>query len=281
MRCDAIGEAPHPRARSIARAAMLAAEATLAMRSTSPPRAPPRRAGAARSAPASTLSNRRSARVVVAARRGATHATRGVSLSDIDYASASTHVAHARAIAQTAELEGGIQAFYLGTLLAILGGAGFIVVRQVLIRRELDDQAKKMGERIRAGNASAEDYFEMGSILLRKKVFTQAVRNLQAAEENWDGDEQDLALVHNALGFGYSNTDKIDDAIVEFKKSVALQPGYVTAWNNLGEAYEKKKELKEAIKCYEESLVLSPNNPTASERLEEITLRLRRRGQLD
>ena len=154
-------------------------------------------------------------------------------------------------------------------------------MRQVLIRRELDDQAKKMGERIRAGNASAEDYFEMGSILLRKKVFTQAVRNLQAAEANWDGDEQDLALVHNALGFGYSNTDKIDDAIVEYKKSVALQPGYVTAWNNLGEAYEKKKELKEAIKCYEESLVLAPNNPTATERLEEIKMRLRRRGQLE
>ena len=179
------------------------------------------------------------------------------------------------------ELEGNIQAFYLGTLLAILGGAGFIVVRQVLIRRELDDQAKRMGERIRAGNASAEDYFEMGSILLRKKVFTQAVRNLQAAAENWDGDEQDLALVHNALGFGYSNTDKIDAAIDEYKKSVALQPGYVTAWNNLGEAYEKKKEMKEAIRCYEESLELSPNNPTATERLEEIKMRLRRRGQLD
>jgi Putative Zn-dependent protease, contains TPR repeats len=184
-------------------------------------------------------------------------------------------------IGDVAELEGGIQAFYLGMLLTILGGAGFIVVRQVLIRRELDDQAKKMGERIRAGNASAEDYFEMGSILLRKKVFTQAVRNLQAAEANWDGDKQDLALVHNALGFGYSNTDKIDDAIVEYKKSVALQPGYVTAWNNLGEAYEKKKELKEAIKCYEESLVLAPNNPTATERLEEIKMRLRRRGQLE
>lgn len=179
------------------------------------------------------------------------------------------------------ELEGNIQAFYLGTLLTILGGAGFIVVRQVLIRRELDDQAKRMGERIRAGNASAEDYFEMGSILLRKKVFTQAVRNLQAAAENWDGDEQDLALVHNALGFGYSNTDKIDAAIDEYKKSVALQPGYVTAWNNLGEAYEKKKEMKEAIRCYEESLELSPNNPTATERLEEIKMRLRRRGQLD
>jgi len=183
-------------------------------------------------------------------------------------------------VGEIGELESGIQTFYLGMLLAILGGSAFIVVRQVLIRRELDDQAKRMGERIRAGNASAEDYFEMGSILLRKKVFTQAVRNLQAAAANWDGDEQDLALVHNALGFGYSNTDKIDDAIVEFKKSVALQPGYVTAWNNLGEAYEKKKELKEAIKCYEESLVLSPNNPTATERLDEIKMRLRRRGEL-
>lgn len=197
--------------------------------------------------------------------------------------SASTNAAYldANVVAQVAELESGIQSFYLGTLLTILGGAGFIVVRQVLIRRELDDQAKKMGERIRAGNASAEDYFEMGSILLRKKVFTQAVRNLQMAATNWDGDEQDLALVHNALGFGYSNTDKLDLAVAEFKKSVALQPGYVTAWNNLGEAYEKKKEMKDAIACYEESLVLSPNNPVATERLEEIKMRMKRRGQLD
>jgi len=189
--------------------------------------------------------------------------------------------AEANAIAQVAELEGGIQSLYLGALLTILGGAAFIVVRQVLIRRELDDQAKKMGERIRAGNASAEDYFEMGSILLRKKVFTQAVKNLQMAATNWDGDAQDLALVHNALGFGYSNTDKLDLAVAEFKKSVALQPGYVTAWNNLGEAHEKRKEMKEAIACYEESLVLSPNNPTATERLEEIKMRMKRRGQLD
>ena len=75
-------------------------------------------------------------------------------------------------------------------------------------------------------------------------MFTQAVRNLQAAEENWDGDEQDLSLVHNALGFGYSNTDKIDDAIVEFKKSVALQPGYVTAWNNLGERTRRRRSSR-------------------------------------
>ena len=138
-------------------------------------------------------------------------------------------------------LEGGIQAIYLGALLAILGFAGFIVVRQVLIRRELDKSAKNMGERIRAGDATAEEYFEMGSIMLRKKVFTQAVRNLKLAAQMWEGDKEDLAQIHNALGFGSLSTDKVDEAISEFNKAVELTPGYVTAWNNLGDALERRR----------------------------------------
>ena len=31
------------------------------------------------------------------------------------------------------------------------------------------------------------------------------------------------------------------EAIAEYKLAVALQPGYVTAWNNLGDALEKNK----------------------------------------
>merc|ERR1712216_871362 len=122
----------------------------------------------------------------------------------------------AATLSEISALEGNIQGFYLGTLLLILGFSGFIVVRQVFIRRELDDQAKKTGERIRAGNATSDDYFEMGSIMLRKKVYTQAIRNLQLAAENWEGDEEDLAQVHNALGFGYAEMEKYEDAIKEF-----------------------------------------------------------------
>jgi hypothetical protein len=47
-----------------------------------------------------------------------------------------------------------------------------------------------MGERIRSGEATAEEYFEMGSIMLRKKVFTQAVRNLKLAAQMWEGDQE-------------------------------------------------------------------------------------------
>ena len=185
-------------------------------------------------------------------------------------------------IAEVADgLEGGIQAIYLGSLLAILGFAGFIIVRQVFIRRELDDAAKKMGERIRAGDASAEEYFEMGSIMLRKKVFTQAVRNLKLAAQMWEGDKEDLAQMHNALGFGYLSTDKLDEAIEEFNKAVELTPGYVTAWNNLGDTLEQKKEFKGAIEAYEESLSLAPGNKIAETRLEEIRRRQGRLGLLD
>ena len=154
-------------------------------------------------------------------------------------------------------------------------------MRQVFIRRELDDAAKKMGERIRAGDASAEEYFEMDSIMLRKKVFTQAVRNLKLAAQMWEGDKEDLAQIHNALGFGYLSTDKLDEAIEEFNKAVELTPGYVTAWNNLGDTLEQKKEFKGAIEAYEESLSLAPGNKIAETRLEEIRRRQGRLGLLD
>ncbi len=185
------------------------------------------------------------------------------------------------AVAEIADgLEGGIQFIYLGSLLGILGFAGFIIVRQVLIRRELDASAKAMGERIRAGDATAEEYFEMGSIMLRKKVYTQAVRNLKLAAEMWEGDQEDLAQIHNALGFGYLETEKLDASVAEFKKAVELQPGYVTAWNNLGDALERLNDRKGAMAAYEESLVLAPGNQVAANRLEQIKTRLSRLNQL-
>ena len=50
--------------------------------------------------------------------------------------------------------------------------------------------------------------------------------------------------MHNALGYCYLNMEKIEESVVEFKKAVELQPGYVTAWNNLGDAYEKTKSWR-------------------------------------
>jgi hypothetical protein len=54
-----------------------------------------------------------------------------------------------------------------------------------------------------------KDYYELGVILTRKKLYTQATKNLEKAKKVWDGEEADLAQVHNALGFCYFNMEKV------------------------------------------------------------------------
>ena len=78
-----------------------------------------------------------------------------------------------------------------------------------------------------------KDYYELGVILTRKKLFTQATKNLEKAKKVWDGDESELAQVHNALGFCMFQDGKFGDAEAEYRRAVDLQPGYVTAWNNV------------------------------------------------
>jgi len=167
----------------------------------------------------------------------------------------------------------GIQLSYLLILLGLLGAGTFFVIRQVLVRRELDLSAKELQEQVRSGDASATEYFELGAVMLRRKFYPAAIKYLQQAIEKWDRDEQDLAQVYNALGVSYKRDNKLDKAIQQFEKAVELQPGYVTAWNNLGDAYEQKKDLKLALKAFEEVLLFDPNNKVARPRVDDLRQR--------
>lgn len=178
--------------------------------------------------------------------------------------------AEVQELCQIAEgLEMPVQLLYLSTLLGFLFVGAFVVVRQVLVKRELEETAKAIGERVRNQEASPEDYYELGVILLRKKLFTQANANLKKALKNWDeenGDEEIHAQVHNALGYSYFNLDRFEDAIKEYRKAVEMQPGYLTAWNNLGDVLEKQKRYSDALGAYQEVLGLDPSNNVAKER---------------
>ncbi|XP_021755213.1 tetratricopeptide repeat domain-containing protein PYG7, chloroplastic-like isoform X1 [Chenopodium quinoa] len=164
----------------------------------------------------------------------------------------------------------GIQLSYVLLLLALLGVGTFFVIRQVLVRRELDLSAKELQEQVRSGDANATELFELGAVMLRRKFYPAATKFLLQAIEKWDGDDQDLAQVYNALGVSYVRDGKIDKGITQFEKAVKIQPGYVTAWNNLGDAYEQKKDLKTALKAFEEVLLFDPNNKVARPRVESL-----------
>ncbi|KNA25143.1 hypothetical protein SOVF_009500 isoform B [Spinacia oleracea] len=168
----------------------------------------------------------------------------------------------------------GIQLSYVLLLLALLGVGTFYVIRQVLVRRELDLSAKELQEQVRSGDANATELFELGAVMLRRKFYPAATKFLLQAIDKWDGDDQDLAQVYNALGVSFVRDGKIDKGIAQFEKAVKLQPGYVTAWNNLGDAFEQKKDLKTALKAFEEVLLFDPNNKVARPRVDSLRDRI-------
>ncbi|RDX97871.1 Tetratricopeptide repeat domain-containing protein PYG7, chloroplastic [Mucuna pruriens] len=183
---------------------------------------------------------------------------------DISYASSSAMINEIYEVGELFDLS--IQLIYLVLLLGLLGAGTFFVIRQVLVRRELDLSAKELQEQVRSGDAGATELFELGAVMLRRKFYPAATKYLLQAIDKWDGDNPDLAQVYNALGVSYVRDGKVDKGIAQFETAVKLQPGYVTAWNNLGDAYESKKEYKSALKAFEEVLLFDPNNKVARPR---------------
>ncbi|XP_040365868.1 tetratricopeptide repeat domain-containing protein PYG7, chloroplastic-like isoform X1 [Rosa chinensis] len=67
-------------------------------------------------------------------------------------------------------------------------------------------------EQVRSGDASATELFELGVVMLRRKIYLAATKYLVQAIEKWDGDDQDLAQVYNALGVSYVCDRKLGNA---------------------------------------------------------------------
>ena len=50
-------------------------------------------------------------------------------------------------------------------------------------------------DRVRSGEGTSDEYFELGAIMLRKKYYVLANKYLEQAISKWEGDEQELAQV--------------------------------------------------------------------------------------
>ena len=163
-----------------------------------------------------------------------------------------------------------LPAFYLLALSAVLGVVGFLVVREVQRNRRQEGVITRLQTRLRKGEGTAEEHYELGSVYLEKKLYDSALaqfrKSLKVAGEN-------IPLVCNAMGYTYFSQEQYDRAIRSYKDTVAVEPTYATAWNNLGHAYEKKNLIPQAVEAYENALENEPENDTA--RLRATALRKR------
>lgn len=164
---------------------------------------------------------------------------------------------------------------YLLILLVLLSGTAIFVIRQITKTRKTENQLSKLQNKLNKEKGTVDDYYNLGSIYLEKKLYVQAVELLQKGLRIKDsGSEEDIAKIYNALGFAYFAQEQYDIAIRQYKEALKADPNYVTAYNNLGHAYEKKKLTAQALEAYESALKYDSKNDTAKRRAESMKKRL-------
>lgn len=163
---------------------------------------------------------------------------------------------------------------YLVILLGLLSSALLIVFRQILKTRKVENALTRLQGKLTKEKGTAQEYFELGSIYLTKRLYAQAIAQYQKALKVTTEEEEDPAPIHNAIGYAYFAQEQYDLAIRNYKESLKLDPNYVTALNNLGHAYERKNLTSQALETYEQALAQEPSNIVAKRRIESLRKRL-------
>lgn len=164
---------------------------------------------------------------------------------------------------------------YLALLLSLLAGAAWAIFRQVLKTRQVETALTRLQNKLSKEKGTSQEYYELGSIYLDKKLFAQAIAQLQKALKTAEseGEEAGLAKIYNALGFAYFAQEQYDLSIRQYKEALKVDPEYVTALNNLGHAYERKKLTAQALEMYETALKVDPDSDVAKRRAESLRKR--------
>jgi len=168
---------------------------------------------------------------------------------------------------------------YLSILLISLVLISIFIGGQIIERKQIEDNLSVLQNKIRNNVANAEDYYELGSIYLSKKLFDQAILQFRYALQIWKNEDlEGISNLYNTIGFTYAETEQYDLAIYYYQEALKNDNNYTVALNNLGYAYEKQKMINEAITTYKKVITKEPNNETAVSRIQILKRRIPKSG---
>ena len=168
---------------------------------------------------------------------------------------------------------------YLSILSISLLIVSFFIGRQIIARKQIEDTLSLLQSRIRNNEASAQDYYELGSIYLSKKLFDQAILQFRYALQLWKSEDlEGISSLYNTIGFTYAETEQYELAIYYYKEALKNDDDYIVAFNNLAYAYEKQKMINDAIITYEEVIKREPENEIATSRVQLLRRRIPKSG---
>jgi tetratricopeptide (TPR) repeat protein len=121
--------------------------------------------------------------------------------------------------------------------------------------------------RLQTDERSADNFYKLGQIYLRKKIYDKAINLFRQSLKYWDeNDKIGLGSLYNTLGFTYFKLKEYDQAIYYYTQAIKLLPDYTLALTNLGLVYENKQMYKEASKAYFDVLRYEDENKIAKTR---------------
>ena len=164
---------------------------------------------------------------------------------------------------------------YISALLVILIIAAIVILKEVIKTRFSENSFSKLQEKLKNAKGTSEEYYQLGSLYLDKKLFVQSINLFQKAlKVDKELPAENKALIHNAMGFANFAQEQYDIAIRQYKEALKFNPEYVVALNNLGNVYEKKQLIVQAVEAYETALKYEPENKIAKRRAESLNKRL-------
>jgi len=142
---------------------------------------------------------------------------------------------------------------YLPSLsIFILVGAGI----SWIVHRGIAEKNKVLGGGLILGSFVC--FIILGRLTVNQIAIWKDSERLWSCVVNAFPYPQSDPLVHFNLGNAFAKSDKLDEAISEYKKTLVLSPGHIRAHNNLGRVYAVKGDYDQAIEEFKRALSINP-----------------------
>jgi tetratricopeptide (TPR) repeat protein len=139
------------------------------------------------------------------------------------------------------------------------------VIDDEVVEDELSQLEGQLTDSERLGKNMGNLLLKKASLFYRKRDFSNALKNLELALENFKEEEdiKNLIITHNEIGLIHEDTGFFDQAIYHFDRALSFIEDIddyikeIQVLNNLGNVYHLINDLENANKYYQKALTLA------------------------
>lgn len=140
--------------------------------------------------------------------------------------------------------------------------------------QKVEKRLSILESKLQTDNQSSENFYKLGQIYLRKKIYDKAIILFRNSLKYWDqNDKIGLGSLYNTLGFTYFKLKQYEEAVYYYSQAIKLLPDYTLALTNLGLVYENKQMYSDALKIYSDVLTYESKNKIALARLPVVKVK--------